>query len=154
MHGKVLPAASLRTANRLPAGRVMRLVSNSLICLILSSIGLAIFGREAKFLPALREAGPRSLQPRTLTMDVVGRGQDPGSGCRRWARAPRRGGGCRRWRPRGIRCRSLLGASPGAGVSEPRVASRRGRSSRYRRVGVELSSIAPALTRYGTPENG
>ena len=55
-----LPAASLRTANRLPAGRVMRLVSNSLICLILSSIGPAIFGREAKFLPALREAaGPR-----------------------------------------------------------------------------------------------
>src|SRR6266478_9788951 len=56
----VLPAASLRTANRLPAGRVMWLVSISLIGLILSSIGPAIFGREAKFLPALREAaGPR-----------------------------------------------------------------------------------------------
>jgi hypothetical protein len=36
------------------------LVSNSLISLILSSIGPAILGREAKFLPALREAaGPR-----------------------------------------------------------------------------------------------
>src|SRR6266404_3476369 len=54
-----LPAASLRTANRLPAGRVMRLVYNHLICFILSSIGPAIFRRQAKFLPALREAaGP------------------------------------------------------------------------------------------------
>src|SRR5437016_7515865 len=57
---KVLPAASLRTANRLPAGRVMQLASNYLIYFMLSSIGPAIFGREAKFLPALREAaGPR-----------------------------------------------------------------------------------------------
>src|SRR6266478_398265 len=114
---KVLPAASLRTANRLPAGRVMRLVSNSLVCLILSSIGLAIFGREAKFLPALREAaGPRSLQPRTVTMDVVG-----GAGKTRAVAADdgherlRRSGGCRRWRRRGVRAPPRRGSGPTCG---------------------------------------
>src|SRR6266481_6293742 len=49
------------------------LVSNSLICLILSSIGPAIFGREAKFVPALREAaGPRPwLLGRAATLAQV-----------------------------------------------------------------------------------
>src|SRR5262245_37233073 len=59
MPAKSLPAASLSPANRLPARRVMWQAYNSLICLILLSIGPAIFGREAMFVPALREAaGP------------------------------------------------------------------------------------------------
>src|SRR6266446_3772872 len=50
-----LPAASLRTGNRLPAARVLLRVVNYLICMFLSRVGSAISGRESSFLPALRE---------------------------------------------------------------------------------------------------
>src|ERR1700730_2963787 len=51
-----LPAASLRTGNRLPAARVLLRVSNYLICMVLWLIGPARSGLESSFLPALREA--------------------------------------------------------------------------------------------------
>src|ERR1700730_18671782 len=53
------PKVSLLPPSGPPIASVLAelwLVSNYLICFILSSIGPAIFGREAKFLPALREA--------------------------------------------------------------------------------------------------
>src|ERR1700730_9498351 len=51
-----LPAASLMTGNRLPATRVLPMVSNYLIYMILSLIGPASSDLESSFLPALREA--------------------------------------------------------------------------------------------------
>src|SRR5438132_5480146 len=69
-----LPAPSLSITNPLPAGRVPRWVYIRLIYIILSSIAWAIFGANSNFLPVLREAsGRRSLEPRTVAMDVVGR---------------------------------------------------------------------------------
>ena len=61
----------------------MLLVSNYMIYITLWSLRLAILGCEAKLLPALREAaGRRSLQPRTLTMDVVeGAGKPRAGSC-------------------------------------------------------------------------
>src|SRR6267378_4148671 len=55
MSTQILPAASLRSANRLPAARARLRASNYLICRALWSIGAAIFGVRSKFLPALRE---------------------------------------------------------------------------------------------------
>src|SRR5215831_14155191 len=60
-----LPAASLSTRFSFPAGRAVRRVANQLIYIILSSIAQAVFGREAKFVPALREGDNRgSLESR------------------------------------------------------------------------------------------
>ena len=56
-----LPAASLRTGNRLPAARVLFRVSNYLICMASWLIGPAISGLESSFLPALREASESFL---------------------------------------------------------------------------------------------
>src|ERR1700730_10940271 len=57
------PKVSLQPPSGPPIASLLAelwLVSNPLICFILSSIGPAIFGREAKVVPALREAaGPR-----------------------------------------------------------------------------------------------
>src|SRR5437867_12121995 len=71
MPSRSLPAASLRTANSLPVGRLMLLVSNYMIYTTLWSLWRAILGREAKFLPALREAAGSAialmgLRPRRL----------------------------------------------------------------------------------------
>jgi hypothetical protein len=52
---QILPASSLRSVIRLPAGRVPFLAPNYLIYLILWSIGWAIFGVLSNFLPVLRE---------------------------------------------------------------------------------------------------
>ena len=52
---QILPASSLRSVIRLPAGRVPFPAPNYLICLILWSIGWAIFGVLSNFLPVLRE---------------------------------------------------------------------------------------------------
>src|ERR1700730_8994265 len=66
MSTQSLPAASLRTGNRLPAGRVFLWVFKHLICRALSSICWPICGAVSSFLPALREArgsgrrGPRA----------------------------------------------------------------------------------------------
>src|ERR1700732_794473 len=60
MSTQILPAASLRSANRLPAARAWVEGSNHLIRMALWSIGRAIFGAAANFLPALREASPRA----------------------------------------------------------------------------------------------
>src|SRR6266446_5424988 len=52
-----LPAASLRSACRLPADRVWLLVSKYLACIVLSANRWAIFREESIFLPESREAG-------------------------------------------------------------------------------------------------
>src|SRR5882672_1606256 len=58
MSKQILPAASLRSTNRLPAARAWVEGSNHLIWMALWSIGRAIFGAASNFLPALREARP------------------------------------------------------------------------------------------------
>src|ERR1700730_10419462 len=63
MPTRILPAASLRGAKRLPAARALFLADNYLICLALWSIGRAIFRVAANFLPALREGCRPSLSP-------------------------------------------------------------------------------------------
>src|SRR6266478_6639768 len=66
-----LPAASLRTANCLPAGRVLCLAASYLIYITLWSIRRAVFGPKSNFLPALRD-GDKSLQPRAVAVNMVG----------------------------------------------------------------------------------
>src|SRR3984893_3625737 len=63
MPTQILPAASLRGAQRLPAARALFLAANYLICLALWPIGRAIFRAAANFLPALREGCRPSLSP-------------------------------------------------------------------------------------------
>src|SRR5437660_1750795 len=70
-----LPAASLRMANWLPAGRVLLWVTSCLIYITLWSIRRVVFGPKSNFLPAFREG--RSLQPRAVAVDVVGRAGEP-----------------------------------------------------------------------------
>src|SRR5258708_12860976 len=55
MSTRLLPAGSLRGANRLPGARALFRASNYLIYMALWSIGRAIFGVASNFLPALRE---------------------------------------------------------------------------------------------------
>src|SRR5258708_4034516 len=55
MPPQILPAASLRRAQRLPAARALFLPANSLTFMALWPIGEAIFRGRVKFLPALRE---------------------------------------------------------------------------------------------------
>jgi hypothetical protein len=55
MPTQILPAASLRSTNRLPAAQVLVRASNYLMCWALWSIGWAIFDVASKFHPALRE---------------------------------------------------------------------------------------------------
>src|SRR6202022_3676449 len=63
MPTQILPAASLRSARRLPAARALLRASNYLICMALWSIGRAIFRVAANFLPALREGCRPFLSP-------------------------------------------------------------------------------------------
>src|SRR6266404_3478258 len=56
MSAQSLPAASLRTGNRLPAGQARNWVSKYLIWKASSSICSAICGASSRFLPARREA--------------------------------------------------------------------------------------------------
>src|ERR1700730_5493522 len=63
MPRQILPAASLRNAQRLPAARALFLAANNLIYMALWSIGRAIFRGAANFLPALREGCCPSLSP-------------------------------------------------------------------------------------------
>src|SRR5260370_33035916 len=58
MSKQILPAASLRSTNRLPAARAWVEGSNHLIWMALWSIGRAIFGAASNLLPALRGARP------------------------------------------------------------------------------------------------
>src|SRR5882762_8744360 len=53
---QILPAASLRGGNRLPAARALVWACNHLIWMALWPIRRAIFGVASNFLPALREA--------------------------------------------------------------------------------------------------
>src|ERR1700730_270722 len=55
MSTQMLPAASLRRANRLPAARTLSWWANYWVCMALWSIGRAIFHAASNFLPALRE---------------------------------------------------------------------------------------------------
>jgi hypothetical protein len=97
MPRSILPAASLRSAQRLPAARALFLASNNLIYMALWSIGRAIFRIAANFLPALRERrviGWRpdlhsSGVPAFLRSIVFGVGFDPAFA----PSEPRQGGG-------------------------------------------------------------
>src|ERR1700731_3640119 len=73
MSTRILPAASLSSARRLPAARTLFRASNYLICITLWSIGRAIFRGAANFLPVLRERRVPAL-PRRV---VRGAGFDP-----------------------------------------------------------------------------
>src|ERR1700736_2508399 len=55
MPTQILPTASLRSADRLPAARTPSWVVNYLICMASWSIGRAMFRAVLNFLPALRE---------------------------------------------------------------------------------------------------
>src|SRR3984893_2877042 len=55
MSTRVLPAASLRRANGLPAARTLSWAANYSVCMALWSIGRAILRAASNFLPALRE---------------------------------------------------------------------------------------------------
>src|SRR5438093_463691 len=68
---QTLPAASLRSAQRLPAGRTLFWAANYLICTALWTIGREVFRGASNFLPALRE---RRVPP-------LPRGVDLGAGC-------------------------------------------------------------------------
>src|SRR6266436_3366026 len=59
MSTQILPAASLRSAQRLPAARTLPWAANDLICMGLWSIGRAIFRVASNFLPALRDRRAR-----------------------------------------------------------------------------------------------
>ena len=65
-----LPAASLRTGNRLPAAQVLLRVSNYLIYMVLWLIVPASSDLESSFLPALREA-PESFHIRSASVAGV-----------------------------------------------------------------------------------
>jgi uracil-DNA glycosylase len=76
MSTQILPASSLRSVIRLPAGRALFLASNYLICVALWSIGRAIFGTVSNFLPVLREGVlPGPVEQDTNHLKVV----DPGA---------------------------------------------------------------------------
>src|SRR4029077_1012087 len=53
---QILPTASLRSGNRLPAARAVVRACNHLIWMALWPIGRVIFRLASNFLPALREA--------------------------------------------------------------------------------------------------
>src|ERR1700736_894648 len=114
-----LPAASLRTGNRLPAGRVLLQVSKYLVWMALSSIYSSICGAVSIFLP---EAG-RPGAPR------LGLGAPARSG-RSCVRARRRGS-CPCAASSGSGCRA--GRNPGAARSAACVNSTRTPRSSLRR---------------------
>jgi hypothetical protein len=74
MPTQILPAASLRSADRLPAARGLLRVSNRLISIALWSIGRVIFRVASNFLPALRErrAWPHGMANPILASDMAG----------------------------------------------------------------------------------
>src|SRR5437016_745374 len=73
MSTRILPAASLSSARRLPAAQILFRASNDLICTALWSIGRAIFRGASNFLRVLRERRVPAL-PRRV---VLGAGFDP-----------------------------------------------------------------------------
>ena len=76
MPTQILPAASLRNANRLPAPRALVRAAYYLICIALWSIGRAIFGTVSNFLPVLREGMlPGRVEQDANHLQVV----DPGA---------------------------------------------------------------------------
>src|SRR5437762_2893071 len=85
MPPQILPAASLRRAQRLPGARVLFLAANHMMWMAVWPIGGALFRGAANFLPALRErrvVGRRpdlpSLGVPALPRSVVrGAGFDP-----------------------------------------------------------------------------
>src|SRR3984893_13924595 len=83
---QTLPAASLRSAQRLPAARTLFRVANYLICMALWSIGRAIFRIASNFLPALRER----RGPAFLRSIVLGAGLDPALAGRGFLALPER----------------------------------------------------------------
>ena len=68
MPTKSLPAASLRTEGRLPAGRMRLGVTNYLICMALWSIEEWFVGAKSRLLPVLRETPGGRRGGRGLTL--------------------------------------------------------------------------------------
>ena len=85
MSTQSLPAASLRTGNRLPADRMLLWVSKYLIWKILSSICSSICGAAPIFLPVLREAPGRGSARSDDRYSPVAQGRS----CGRWPRPAR-----------------------------------------------------------------
>src|SRR5690348_10221851 len=77
MPTQILPAASLRSANRLPAGRTPTWAAIYLICMALWPIAQAILRAAAHFLPAGREAEPSGTGDCEV-VDPQGRGVGAG----------------------------------------------------------------------------
>ena len=73
MPRQILPAASLRSAQPLPAARTLFRAANYFICNALWSIGRAICRVASNFLPVLRERGV----PAVPCGIVFGAGFDP-----------------------------------------------------------------------------
>src|SRR6266481_9217228 len=73
MPTQILPAASLRSANRLPAGRTLSWAANHLICFALWSIARAIFRAAANVVPASRDNIPSGAGDGEV-VDPQGRG--------------------------------------------------------------------------------
>ena len=67
-----LPAASLRTAGRLPAARVLVRVASYLIYKVLWALRKASSGAESSFLPALREVWGGGSRSAGQTLGVGG----------------------------------------------------------------------------------
>src|SRR5438105_13304500 len=83
MSKQILPAASLRSTNRLPAARAWVERSNHLIRMALWSTARAIFGAASDFLPALREAsmlpakfGAQSREGLEIAFGIAGEAHD------------------------------------------------------------------------------
>src|SRR5260370_29408630 len=70
MPTQILPAASLRSAKRLPAAPTLFRAANYLICIALWSIGRAIFRVASNFLPALREGRVTRRHPDLHSLGV------------------------------------------------------------------------------------
>src|ERR1700730_16729953 len=66
-----LPAASLRTTNCLPAGRMLLWVTICLIYITLWSIRRAILRRRIEFSPC-SQGGEGALEPRAVAVNMVG----------------------------------------------------------------------------------
>src|SRR5438132_737716 len=77
MPTQILPAASLRSANWLPAARTLSWASNHLICFALWSIARAIFRATANVVPASRDNIPSGAGDGEV-VDPQGRGVGAG----------------------------------------------------------------------------
>src|SRR5258707_12566877 len=79
MPAKSLPAASLSTANRFPADRMLRCAINYLICKVLSSVRPVIFAPNRIFSLLSGRPKPEARSDR-IEFAILARGQIVGAG--------------------------------------------------------------------------